>query len=98
MPAVQYESLTDVSDRISDTFNAWGDHIATIDDADEKARQDTFYRELVYLTLVLENDLDWSRAIIEAAKSDKIHEGLRTQINGFLNTYNKRYKSMGQPV
>ena len=98
MRVVHDESVTEVSDRISDTFNAWADHIATIDDADEKARQDTFYRELIYLTLVLENDLDWSRAIIEAVKSDKIHDGLRTQINGFLNMYDRKYKSIGNPA
>lgn len=98
MSAVRYEPVKDVSNRISDTFVAWGDHIATIEDADEKARQDTFYRELVYLTLVMETDLDWAKIILEAAKSDKLHDGLRTQINGFLNTYDERYKSIGRPV
>jgi len=98
MSAVRYEPVTDVSNRISDIFNAWADHITTIEDADEKARQDTFYRELVYLTLVMETDLDWAHTILDAAKSDKLHDGLRTQINGFLNTYDKRYKSIGRPI
>ena len=98
MSVVQDESVTEVSDRISDTFNAWADHIATIDDADEKARQDTFYRELVYLTLVMEIDLDWGKALIDATRSDKLHEGLRTQINCFLNMYDRKYKSIGNPA
>lgn len=86
--------VKDVSNRVSDVFAAWAAHIDMIEDDTEKAIQDTFFNDLVKMTMIMEIDLSWARSIFDAAKGATLHPGLKTQVEGFLRAYERKYHAL----
>lgn len=92
---IKQEDHKDVVDKVSDTFATWAFIIDKIEDTDIKAQLDSVFRSLVKYTIIMEQDLHWANMIMGLfLEQDNIHPGTRTQAQGFLDIYDRKYVPM----
>lgn len=89
------EDHNDLVDKLSDTFATWASIIDQIDDKNIRAQMDSVFRSMIKHTVIMEQDLSWANMIMGLfLEQDNIHPGTRTQAQGFLDTYDRKYVPM----
>lgn len=92
---ITQEDHNDLVDKLSDAFATWAVIIDSINDVDIRAQMDSVFRSMVKYTIIMEQDLNWAKMIMDVALTqDDIHPATKTQAQGFLDTHDRKYVPM----